>query len=63
MFTRRKALSVGVWVLYEKMRRTYGLSKMVFNLSHPDSMYFALFRPVNVNTLAHLGCDIEGVNR
>ena len=35
VYQEGKALSVGVWVLYEKMRRTYGLSKnAVFNLSH-----------------------------
>lgn len=49
VYQEGKALSVGVWVLYEKMRRTYGLSKNAVLICHiPDSMYFALLWTVNV---------------
>ncbi|MFR2836893.1 MAG: hypothetical protein ACLTCI_10255 [[Clostridium] nexile] len=54
---------MGVWVLYEKMRRTYGLSKnAVFNLSH-SGQYVLCSVVDSERQIWHLGCDIEGVKQ
>ena len=63
VYQEGKALSVGVWVLYEKMRRTYGLSKnAVFNLSH-SGQYVLCSVVDSERQIWHLGCDIEGVKQ
>lgn len=56
VYQEGKALSVGVWVLYEKMRRTYGLSKnAVFNLSH-SGQYVLCSVVDSERQIWHLGC-------
>lgn len=56
-FDTDKALSVGVWVLLEKMRKEYDISEdMPFNLSHSgDFAMCALSDKEDVQ----VGCDIE----
>ena len=52
-----RALSVGVWALYQKALRESGLSeKMVFNLSH--SGHYVLCSIADTET-ARTGCDLE----
>lgn len=58
-----KALSIGVWILYEQMREAYDISEdLVFNLSH--SGHYALCSIADIESNAtYLGCDIEGVKQ
>ena len=58
-----KALSIGVWILYEQMREAYDISEdLVFNLSH--SGHYALCSITDIESNAtYLGCDIEGVKQ
>ena len=58
-FEEDKALSVGAWVLYEKMKKTYHLEDDApFNLSH--SGHFVLCSVEDSgNPSAMVGCDLE----
>lgn len=56
-----KALSVGVWVLLERMRQAYGLTKEgVFNLSHSGD-YVLCSVASNEKDDVKVGCDIETI--
>lgn len=55
-----KAQSVGVWVLWQKVREQYGLSEdAVFNLSHSGS--YAMCAAEVGGTRARVGCDVEQI--
>lgn len=58
-----KALSVGVWILLQRMRREYGIGEdAVYNLSH--SGCYALCAVDDCGrTDVRIGCDIEGVKK
>ena len=60
-FEEDKALSVGAWVLYEKMKKTYHLNDDApFNLSH--SGHFVLCSVEDSgNPSAMVGCDLEKI--
>lgn len=60
-FQADKALSVGAWVLFEKMRKEYGLGKEVpFNLSHSGS-YVLCSVEDSGETSVKVGCDLEKI--
>lgn len=58
-----KALSVGVWVLYEKMRDFYGISeRAVFNLSHSGNYVLCSVDDSEKGGIL-LGCDLEEIKQ
>lgn len=58
-----KALSVGVWILYEKMRENYGISEQgVFNLSHSGNYVLCSIADSADKTIS-LGCDLEEIKQ
>lgn len=60
-FREDKALSVGAWTLWERMRETYGWKEgCVFNLSH--SGRFALCS-ASEDREEKIGCDIERIGK
>ena len=58
-----KALSVGAWTLYEKMKDTYQLSdEASFNLSHSGNYAMCSVEDTE-STDVKVGCDIEKVKK
>lgn len=58
-----KALSVGVWILYEKMRAAYEVSEhAVFNLSHSGNYVLCSLDDSEKKGLS-LGCDLEKIKQ
>lgn len=58
-----KALSVGVWVLYEKMRDFYGIAEhAVFNLSHSGNYVLCSVDDSEKEGIS-LGCDLEEIKQ
>lgn len=56
-FDRGRAQSIGVWSLWEKVRRRYGLpEETVYNLSHSGNYVLCAFSD---NHTAKVGCDLE----
>ncbi len=60
-FEEDKALSVGAWVLYEKMKKEYHLNDDApFNLSHSGN-YVLCSVEDNGNPSTMVGCDLEKI--
>lgn len=60
-FAEDKALSIGAWVLYEKMQKEYGLSvDAPFNLSHSGSCVLCSVEDSGDKTIK-VGCDLEKI--
>lgn len=58
-----KALSIGAWVLLEKMRKAYGVGEdAVYNLSH-SGRYALCSLDDSGSTSVKIGCDVEGVKQ
>lgn len=56
---KKKAQSIGVWVLYEKMRNMWGISQeAVYNLSHSGD-YVLCSIDDEENPFTKVGCDLE----
>ncbi len=57
-----KALSVGAWMLFEKMREEYGLPEdALYNLSHSGEYVLCSVEDQHVAT-RKLGCDLERIS-
>lgn len=60
-FANDRALSVGAWVLYEKMREAYNLSEHApFNLSHSGSCVLCSVEDAG-DVSVKVGCDLEEI--
>ena len=60
-FEEDKALSIGAWVLYERMKKTYHLKDDApFNLSHSGSFVLCSMED-NGNSTTMVGCDLEKI--
>lgn len=58
-FERDRAQSIGAWVLYQRMRKTYGVDdKAVFNLSHSGKYVLCSVEDTGKKQVK-LGCDVE----
>jgi len=56
-----KALSIGAWVLYQKMQKEYGLSEnALFNLSHSGTFALCSVEDSGISE-GKLGCDLEKI--
>lgn len=56
-FSRGRAQSIGVWSLWEQIRRKYGLpEETVYNLSHSGNYVLCAFSDKRT---AKVGCDLE----
>lgn len=54
-----KALSIGAWILFQKIQREYGLDeKVAFNLSHSGECVLCSVEDTGDSTV-HVGCDLE----
>lgn len=62
-FQKDRALSIGAWVLFERMRKAYNLSSEVsFNLSHSGTFVLCSVEDSG-DCSVKVGCDIEQVKR
>ncbi len=62
-FQADKALSIGAWILWEKMRVYYGLKENApFNLSHSGHMVMCSAEDTGDVTVK-VGCDVERVQK
>ena len=62
-FQKDKALSIGAWCLFERMKNEYGLHHSpVFNLSHSER-YVMCSVADSIKADVKLGCDIEFVKK
>lgn len=60
---RKKAQSVGVWVLYERLREMWGISeKAIYNLSHSGN-YVICSIGEEVSDDIKVGCDLEEIKK
>lgn len=58
-----KALSIGVWILFQKMQEEYGLNENVsFNLSHSGECVLCSVEDTG-DTTVHVGCDLEKMRK
>lgn len=63
LYQEGKALSVGVWILYEKMRAAYGISEhAIFNLSHSGNYVLCSLDDSEKREIS-LGCDLEKIKQ
>ncbi len=60
---RKKAQSVGVWVLYERLRKMWGISgKVIYNLSHSGNYVLCSIGEEESNHIK-VGCDLEEIKK
>lgn len=60
---KKKAQSVGAWVLYEKLRELWGISeKAIYNLSHSGNYVLCSIGEETSNHIK-IGCDLEEIKK